>query len=58
MMCFRDKTYCLSPNCTNQCGRQLTNEVKEAAIRAGQLIACAYFCGELEKEEANDKSKL
>lgn len=53
MMCFRDKTYCQSPNCINDCGRQLTNEVKESAIRADMPIACGYFCGESDKKEDN-----
>lgn len=31
MICFRDRTYCVSKNCTNKCGRKLTDEVTAAA---------------------------
>lgn len=31
MICFRDRTYCASPNCRNECGRQFTAEDAVAA---------------------------
>lgn len=49
MICFRDRTYCASPNCVNLCGRQLTPEVREAAESAGMMVAVGYFCGEPER---------
>ncbi len=44
MLCFRDTTYCASPNCQNNCGRMLTEELKAEAIRVGLPIAMARFC--------------
>lgn len=44
MLCFRDKTFCASPNCQNQCGRMLTEELKAEAIKVGLPIAYARFC--------------
>lgn len=52
MMCFRDTTFCVSPNCINLCGRKLTEEVKKEADkwwgdRTGAApIAMSYFCGD------------
>lgn len=45
MMCFRDVTYCASPNCKNECGRQLTEEIEQDAKNSKMLISVAYFCG-------------
>ncbi len=28
-MSFKDKTFCASPDCVNQCGRQMTDHEKE-----------------------------
>lgn len=49
MICYRDRTFCISPGCTNECGRKLTAEVR-AAARAwwggdDAPIAMGYFCG-------------
>lgn len=47
-MCFRDTTFCSSPNCKNKCGRKLTEQDKEAARKwwgkDGAPIAYADFC--------------
>ncbi len=50
---FKDKTFCVSPNCKNECGRAMTFEekekLKELAFRGfadSSLVSCAYFCGE------------
>lgn len=51
MMCYRDKTFCASPDCKNECGRQITDEQRGEAERLGLLIAWGYFCGEPEKTE-------
>lgn len=44
MICYHDRTFCISPNCT--CGRKLTDHIREAAKKAGLPVAMAYFCGE------------
>ena len=42
-----DKTYCVSPECVNACGRKLTPELRDKAIAAGcEWLSQAYFCGE------------
>lgn len=52
MICFRDKTFCVSPNCENKCGYKLTDEIKKEADKwwgkgEGQApISMSYFCGE------------
>ena len=49
MICYRDMTFCVSPDCTNECGRQLTDEIKEDANKwwgkEGAPIAMSCFCG-------------
>ncbi len=46
--CWRDKTWCASPNCKNECGRKMPPDVKSAADNCTWPISYAYFCGELE----------
>lgn len=47
-----DMTFCASPQCKGECGRQLTDEVKQAAKRIGKpWLSMRYFCGEPEIEE-------
>lgn len=46
MMCYKDKTFCASPNCKNECGRQITDQQRGEAQRLGLLISWGYFCGE------------
>lgn len=50
-----DKTFCASPQCKNECGRQYTKEVEEAAerLRPNYGVSLMYFCGE-EAEKEND----
>jgi len=50
MLCYRDKTFCMSPSCKNDCGRQLTEEVSRRAEHAGLPVAAAYFCGFLKDD--------
>jgi hypothetical protein len=50
MICYKDKTFCVSPSCTNKCGRKLTPEIKEAAqkwwgMEGEAPIAISCFCG-------------
>jgi len=51
MSSYRDKTFCASPNCTNECGRKMTAEeayrLKELqSFRCNLPVSYAYFCGE------------
>lgn len=43
-------TFCASPNCTNKCGRKLTEEIKKEAEKwwggPDAPICISYFCGE------------
>lgn len=55
MMCYKDRTFCVSPSCTNECGRKLTPEIREAAqkwwgMEGEAPIACSFFCGELKDD--------
>jgi hypothetical protein len=48
--CWLDKTWCVSPNCKDECGRKFTEEMKEAVAKIPSCrISLAYFCGETEK---------
>jgi len=60
-LCYKDKTFCMSPDCTNECGRKLTEEDKMKAQELGMLISAALFCGIPETKEdkwtvRNDKN--
>ena len=51
-MSDKDQIYCASPNCTNKCGRKMSEEHREALSMIldsdypfGQLSQ-AFFCGE------------
>ena len=46
-MSYKDKTWCASPNCVNECGRKMTNDDKVLAAALGQdrYMSYAYFCG-------------
>lgn len=58
-LCFKDRSFCASPNCKNECGRQLTPELYAEYQKAnlpndwnGMLgISYGYFCGEPTKDE-------
>lgn len=43
-MTYLDKTFCASPNCKNECGRQLTSEL-EAKNIINNWVSYSYFCG-------------
>ena len=53
MICFKDKTFCGSPNCKNECERKMTDKEHEEYKIAnlpenwdGMLgIAYHYYCG-------------
>lgn len=38
-----DRTFCASPNCKNECGRQLTPELRAKNVHKVWL-SFAYFC--------------
>lgn len=56
MLCYRDQTFCISPDCKNECGRRLTDEIREAAKRwwggDNPPIASAYLCTKTVAEES------
>lgn len=54
MLCYRDKTFCRSPNCKNKCNRKITDQERGEAIRLEMPIAWGYFCGEPEDEYTED----
>lgn len=42
-MTFKDKTYCASPNCKNECGRKMTEEEKKIVESKDLDVSYAYF---------------
>ena len=46
MLCYRDKTFCASPNCVNACGRKMTEQERAEAEKLGWPVAYANFCVE------------
>jgi hypothetical protein len=56
MLCYLDKTFCISPNCENKCGRKLTEEIIADANKwwgkpSGAPIAMSSFCQDMSDEE-------
>ena len=47
MITYLDKTFCASPNCTNECGRKMTEIEMIKSTAPGQFlpICYGYFCG-------------
>ena len=60
-MTYEDRTFCISPNCEDKCGRKLTQEIKEAAYKwwgdKGAPISVGYFCGNNAQEVFKDNDK-
>lgn len=60
-MSFKDKTYCASPNCINECGRKMNPEERrelnllEDAGYYERYVSYAYFCDEPELENEQRK---
>lgn len=51
-MSYLDKTFCASPNCTNDCGRRMTDEEHQRLIYLNnQYVSYGYFCGEPDDED-------
>ena len=49
-MSYLDKTFCVSPQCKNDCGRRMTDREREALTYSeAQYVSYGYFCGEDEK---------
>lgn len=54
MFCYKDRTYCASPNCEDTCGRKLTPQIikeankwwKDSGCEGEAPIAISYFCGD------------
>lgn len=50
MTCFKDKTFCCSLNCKNECGRKMSDdeymEWRDSPESEYIPISWAYFCGE------------
>jgi hypothetical protein len=45
MMCFRDRTWCASPECQGECGRKMTPEILSEAKKSPFPISWGMFCG-------------
>jgi hypothetical protein len=51
-MSFKDKTFCASPMCRNECGRKMTDdEKKELSTLDDAQVWWGYFCDHLGKRE-------
>lgn len=50
MIPFKDKTFCVSHQCKNECGRKMTKkerkELERMSEEKGMNISQGYFCGE------------
>lgn len=44
MLCYNDRTYCASENCTGQCGRKMTPKEIVASANSAFPVCWAYFC--------------
>jgi len=54
-MVYRDTTYCASPNCTNQCGRKMSDSDMLITQREEIPVCFAYFCDVPEKKNNSGK---
>ena len=54
MMCFKDRTFCASPGCTNECGRKMSEDEKKELEKMNEFewtaVSQAYFCGVPEEQ--------
>lgn len=44
MINFKDKTFCSTPHCKNNCGRKMTQKDANDALKAGLPISYHPFC--------------
>jgi len=56
MRCYKDRTYCASPECKNECGRKLSKEEEESTRGKNVYIAYSYFCGAPKSKNMEDIS--
>lgn len=58
MIPFKDKTFCASPKCKNECGRKMTKKEEEQLEKMNETqwvgVMQGYFCGEPDEENIND----
>lgn len=45
MPTFKDRTFCASPGCQNECGRKMAPEEEQQAKESPWPVAYGYFCG-------------
>lgn len=57
MICFRDRTWCASPDCKGDCGRKMTPELKAEAKKVELPISWGLFCGGAAYPEYSDIEK-
>ncbi len=46
MSLWKEKTYCASPQCKNECGRKLPEALLRQANDLDIDLSWSYFCGE------------
>lgn len=51
MICYKDRTFCISDNCTCGPNYKYTEEIGLAAEKFGLPVAVAYFCDEPKEDE-------
>ena len=54
MLCYRDRTFCASPNCENKCGRKMADFDKLHARNSPFGVAWGFFCDVPPKELIKD----
>lgn len=59
MICYKDKTWCNNPKCDNSCGRKLTEEEHQKAIKwwgnESYPISMADFHKKKEEEKQDEE---
>lgn len=54
MFCYRDRTFCASPDCKNECGRKMNDYDKGVVQREEIPVMWGYFCGEPKRKDDNE----
>lgn len=54
MICFMDRSFCASVGCKNDCGRKMSDELREKARLSGLPVSWGYFCEDKQMEK-NDE---
>ena len=55
-ICYKDRTFCASPNCKNECGRKITEHEKLEAIINDVPVCYSYICGNNDFFLADEKN--